>query len=284
MKSAHRIRWLVSVTIFFIFILALAGKTFAQGVFSEKLNERIQKKKCGEEIRMNYDIIIHKIVGLGDEVYDERGYEEACKSAQAYLDKRYAGIIKFYPLESDYEENSNRSFYRRSCYVGGQYSCRFGGVYEERRIRKPEVTGNAVFKSDKFKDVFFEFPQLAGFKAEIKYNAQKRAAEIIYVDSQDAGYQFNPAIIIERFIDLSHPVSSDKILKNPQGVRYKIWGDHDCNSIEYYFKNIYMNMDTTVEFMISDVEVYQITTVNFIYNAIPEKEIFKTIINSFRVK
>lgn len=229
-----------------------------------------------------YDLTIHKIVMLGDYVKDKSSYEDACKVAQKYLNLRYSDIIVFEPLASDYIENSDRSLYRRIFSVGGQYSCRFGGIYLKDKIREISVLKNSSFKLKAFKGIYFEFPQLKDFVATVKYNSQEKTGEIEYTYSKDKSSKFKPTLIIEKFDSPSNPVSTDKIIKNINGINYKIWDDHKCNSL--YLEDIYMNMDTTIEFVISDEEIYQVSTSNFIYNGIPEREILEVIIRSFKTQ
>ena len=227
-----------------------------------------------------YNLTIHKIVMLGDYVKDESSYEDACKVAQKYLNLRYSDIIVFEPLASDYIENNDRSLYRRIFSVGGQYSCRFGGVYKDNKIAKVSVLENSSFKLKAFKGIYFEFPQLQDFAVTVKYNDQGKTGEIIYTYSKDKGSKFKPTLIVEKFDSPSHSVSTDRIVKNINGINCKIWDDHECSSL--YLEDIYMNMDTTIEFIISDEEAYQVSTTNFIYNGIPEIEILDVIIKSFK--
>jgi hypothetical protein len=270
------------IAVFLVLTLSLAGCQKTNNIkveLSETLT--VQTESVTSAAVMGYDLIIHKIVCLGDEYRDEPSYEEACKEAQKYLNIRYSDIIIFEPLASDYIENNDRSLYRRIIYTGGLYSCRFGGVYEKGKIKKVNVLDNYSFKLREFKGIYFEFPQLKDFVVTMKYNGHEKTGEIIYTYSKDKSSKFKPTLIVEKFDSPSHFVSTDKILKNINGVNYKIWDDHECNL--FYIEDIYMNMDTTIEFIISDEEIYQVSTSNFIYNGIPEREILDVIIKSFKL-
>jgi len=90
-------------------------------------------------------------------------------------------------------------------------------------------------------------------------------------------------LIIQKMDSKTRDYSIDKINTSPSGVKYKIWDEHNASNVEYYFNDPYENMDTTIEFQVSDKEVYLVTTVNFIYNGIAEQPVLDTIAESFKL-
>jgi len=246
--------------------------------------------------KTNGEIYIHKIAGLGDEVLDERTYNQACQMPKDYLDKRYLGILKFESLPSNYKEGNagiKDSIYRYSNYIGGQYSCFFKGVYL-KDYAKLKVLGSKNFIMAEFGNISFDYPDIEGFKLRQNYNAEKKSGEIAYFSqknliSEAVPYSSpvihrHPMLIIQKVDSKTPNYSIDKINSNQNGVKYKTWDEHDVNSIEYYFNDPYDNLDTTIEFDASDKETYLVTTVNFIYNGIPEQPILNIISNSFKLK
>ncbi|OGZ63966.1 MAG: hypothetical protein A2998_01265 [Candidatus Staskawiczbacteria bacterium RIFCSPLOWO2_01_FULL_37_25b] len=243
--------------------------------------------------KANDEIYIHKIAGLGDEFPDKRTYDEACQTPKIYLDKRYSGILEFELLESDYKEENagiDNSIYRYQRYTGGQYSCFFKGTYI-KKLPDFKSAGTKNFVMEEFGNITFEYPDIEGFELKQNYNAEKKAGEIIYYSTGNlipTGPPSNPPahrhpiLIIQKVESKTKDYSIDKINTNPNGIKYKIWDEHDANNIEFYFNDPYDNLDTTIEFDVSDKEVYLITTVNFIYNGISEQPLFDIISNSFK--
>lgn len=243
--------------------------------------------------KINDEIFIHKIVGLGDEVPDMRTYEQACQIPQEYFDKRYAGILKFESLPSNYTEKINDPIYRYSSYMGGQYSCFFKGVYlkdspdlnilDNKKLKMYETSYT------EFSNISFEYPDIEGFEVKQHYNVEKKSGEIIYfsqkniISTSTPNAHRHPMLIIQKMDSKTPYYSVDKKQHNPNGIEYRIWDEHDANNIEYYFNDPYYNLDTTIEFDVSDTEVYLVSTVNFIYNGIPEKPILERIANSFQI-
>lgn len=243
------------------------------------------------------EIYIHKIAGLGDEVRDERTYSQACQMPKDYLNKRYSGILKFESLPSDYKEANDGirdPIYRYSNYMGGQYSCFFKGVYLKDFPDLKFLDNNNNFKMAEFDSISFDYPNIEGFELKQNYNTEKKSGEIIYFSQKNLiskavpyltpTIHRHPMLIIQKMDNQTPNYSIDKISFNLNGVRYKIWNEHNVNNIEYYFNDPYNNLDTTIEFDVSDKEVYLITTVNFIYNGISERSVLDIISNSFKLK
>jgi len=133
------------------------------------------------------EIYIHKIAGLGDEVLDERTYNQACQMPKDYLDKRYLGILKFEPLPSNYKEGNagiKDSIYRYSDYMGGQYSCFFKGVYL-KDFADLKVLGSKNFRMAEFGNISFDYPDIESFELRQNYNAEKKSGEITYFSQKN---------------------------------------------------------------------------------------------------
>ncbi len=249
-----------------------------------------------DAMRVNNEIYIHKIAGLGDEVLDERTYDQACEMPLNYLDKRYSGILKFERLPSDYKEANagvRDSIHRYSEWMGGQYSCLFKGTYL-KNFPQAKIIDNKNFVMAEFGQLSFSYPNIEGFEIKQNFNAEKKSGELTYFSQKNViseaiphkapAIHRHPMLIIQKMDSKTADYSIDKINTNSNGIKYKVWNEHDVNSIEYYFNDPYDNLDTTIEFDVSDKEVYLITTVNFIYNGIPEQPILGIISNSFKVK
>ena len=238
-------------------------------------------------------IFIHKIVGLGDEVKDERSYEQACIEPQEYLDKRYKGILEFELLPSNYQEGNKGAtgtIQRYSATEGGQYSCYFKGVYL-KSFAEPKISNVKSFAMPEIVGISFNYPQIEGFELKQNYNADKKSGEIVYFSQRNVIAEAvpfsspvihrHPMLIVQKMDSKTPDYSIDKINTSPSGVKYKIWDEHDANSS--YLDNPYDNMDATIEFQVSDKEVYLVSTVNFIYNGIAEQPVLDTIAESFKL-
>lgn len=281
-----------------VIIILSAFSFYIYGYLKDAPNKTMDDNKTIDSVSIrkeNDEIYIHKIAGLGDEIPDKRTYDEACQTPKIYLDKRYSGILEFELLKSDYKEANagiENPIYRYQRYTGGQYSCLFKGTY----IKKfPDLkgVGTKEFVMPEFSGISFEYPDIKGFELQKNYNAEKKAGEITYYSTDNlipTGPPTNPPahrhpmLIIQKTNSKTHDYSIDEIKNNPNGIRYKIWDEHDASSIEYYFDNPYDNLDTTIEFDVSDKEVYLITTVNFIYNGISEQPLLDIIADSFKLK
>jgi len=280
-----------------IFILVtLLILTFKYFKINQKAMENIKIVYQTRSQKSKGEIYIHKIAGLGDEVLYERSYSQACQMPKDYLDKRYLGILKFESLMSDYKEENlgiKDSIYRYSNHIGGQYSCFFKGTYL-KDLPDLKVLGSENFRMAEFDDISFDYPNIDGFELMQDYNSEKKSGEITYfsqknVISEAIPYQSpiihrHPMLIIQKMDSQTPDYSIDKRSINPSMIEYKIWNEHNVNNIEYYFNDPYDNLDTTIEFDVSDKEVYLVTTVNFIYNGIPEDPILDIISNSFKSK
>ncbi|MDP2932698.1 MAG: hypothetical protein Q8N81_01035, partial [bacterium] len=231
-----------------------------------------------------FDVVIHKIAGLGDEVYDDRSYVQACDPVVKNVNKRYEGIMKFDLLDSDYKENKTAppGAYRRSMYTGGQYSCLLGGKYEQGKKQEVGILSGEEFSLKEFPEIKFSYPVLEGYKNKITYNGEKKAGQILYSRSSFAK-DYDPAIIIERFDSRSNKLSGDKTFVNPQGIEYKIWSDYGVPT-DYFFKDPFENEDTTIEMVLSPDKVFQITTANFIHSGILEAPVIDYIVKSFAIR
>ena len=131
-------------------------------------------------MKVNDKIDIHKIAGLGDEVLDERTYDQACGMPQSYLDKRYLGILKFELLPSDYKEGNpgvKNSISRYSGWMGGQYSCFFKGTYL-KDFPKLKIVDTKNFTMAEFGHVTFSYPDIESFELQQKYNVEKKSGEV----------------------------------------------------------------------------------------------------------
>lgn len=278
-----------------IFILA-ASSFYAYGYLkdSQKIMDNTNFHQLSVK-KVNDEIYIHKIAGLGDEVRDERTYEQACQSPKLGLDKRYAGILKFELQPSDYKEANagvENPIYRYQRYTGGQYSCLFKGIYV-KKFKDIKGLGNKGFDMAEFSDISFDYPDIEGFELRQNYNAEKEAGEIIYYSTGNlipTGPPSNPPVhrhpmlIIQKITSKTKDYSIDKINTNSNGIKYKIWDEHDIHNVDYYLDDPYGNLDTTIEFDVADKEVYLITTVNFIYHGISEQPLLDIISNSFNTK
>jgi hypothetical protein len=63
---------------------------------------------------------------------------------------------------------------------------------------------------------------LKDFAATVKYNGHEETGEIKYTYSKDKSSKFKPTLIVEKFDSPSHSVSTDRIMKNINGINYKI--------------------------------------------------------------
>lgn len=248
-----------------------------------------------ESQKENSKIYIHKIVSLGDEVLDDRTFYQLCSHAKDYLDKRYLGILKFNLLPNDYKEKNDgtiNSVYRYSRSLGGQYSCPFEGVYL-KDFSDLKILSIDTFDMMEFDNISFKYPKIEGFELKQKYNDEQKTGEIIYfsqknvlgaVPQSNQNSYIYPMLVIQKKDHQTLDYNIDKREYNHNLVKYKIWNEHFVDSGGDYSDNPYNNLDTTIEFNISDKETYLITTVNFIYNGIPEKPILDIISNSFTLK
>lgn len=263
-------------------------------IFSILTYQQTQKSMNTNNInKAEETIYIHKIAGLGDEVADSRTYEQACQEPQEYLNKRYKEILKFELLPSNYTEGNKGAIgaiQRYTASEGGQYSCYFKGTYL-KSFTEPKILNVKSFAMSEISGVSFNYPQIEGFELKQNYNAEKKAGEIIYFAQKNVIAEAvpfsspvihrHPMLIIQKMDSKTPDYSVDKISVSPSGVKYKIWDEHDVNS--NYLDDPYDNLDTTIEFQISDKEIYLVSTVNFIYNGIAQQPVLNTIAESFRI-
>ncbi len=261
-----------------LILLAFGAVALVARLTSEKNNPNppvvtVDVKDTQPTKQQEYDVVLHKIAGLGDEVHDSRSYEEACQPKVQILNTRYTGIINFQLLSSDRAENEGAKAFRRSAYMGGQYSCRFGGKFLSNAKVEPKAVGSQTFTMSHLVGLKFQYPVLEGYEIKTEYDEEKKAGLVMYVGKDKT--KPAPTIVVQVF---DSPVGSFKEDLRPK-ENILIWDDHGIGH-EYSLNSPIENLDSTIEFRVSDKEYYDISTANFLLNGIPEEKILRVIIDS----